>query len=783
MMPGCRVGYAWLALTLVASSLSAQDVRRIEGIPTADVVALTSAAETIYAATSDRIYAGTDADTPWEAVVPLPDEAGVVALLAHGGALYAGTSGAGVFVSRNGGQSWDAFSGNLSGAALSVEALVVRGDSLYAGTNGAGVFVIDLQQTASGWQAFNQNFDGAVVTALGASGRALVAMAGTTGSVRVRPRVASNWTAVPLAPNNPQVQVVDFAVMGEFLFAGTNDGLFRSGLDADQWLRFGSPGEEGSRITALTTHGGRLYAATRRQGYALHYSDDAGSTWTTWHSDEGAVHDLRVANDHLWIAGVGGLWGVELGGVRTSFEGVLVTNGFQHGTVMAVLDGADLRLFGSFYGLAAPWSVVELRRGAPGEEGELIKTLVFSAIGAFRGGGFDQTHELTEDERRALYDGLLSIRVRLQAPTPENDLRGQILLHPVDEIAYWETPLNGFGLGQPNVLGGVMAALTGDQLKLAGFFVMSAPWGTIDLIRGLPGAADTVVTNIWVNWLGLPETGTGFDAVRPLTEAQQQALHDGLLGVRAQPFVPVRALRGQLLALPNAAPAASQITAPADGAVLYVGTPDGPVDPSTPLATIVASPAEDPNGNPVAYIWQASIRPSFLYVRTVTMSLGVDSTTVPLTVGSASALADSLTGGLTPGASVVVYHRMVTTDGARFTIGPTATLTFVRESATPNEPVDGLPAAFRLHGNYPNPFNPSTTITVDLPERAEVTIEVYDMMGRRLLAVAPRQMAAGEGQRIDLDGSALASGTYVYRVVARSGAHVWTEQGRMTMIK
>ena len=94
-----------------------------------------------------------------------------------------------------------------------------------------------------------------------------------------------------------------------------------------------------------------------------------------------------------------------------------------------------------------------------------------------------------------------------------------------------------------------------------------------------------------------------------------------------------------------------------------------------------------------------------------------------------------------------------------------------------------LPTEFALLGNYPNPFNPSTRIEFDLPETAEVSIAVFDILGRNVMALPSKEFEAGASRSIELNAANLASGNYFYRVVATgaSGRHI--ETGRMVLIK
>ncbi|MDZ4701212.1 MAG: malectin domain-containing carbohydrate-binding protein [Rhodothermales bacterium] len=108
---------------------------------------------------------------------------------------------------------------------------------------------------------------------------------------------------------------------------------------------------------------------------------------------------------------------------------------------------------------------------------------------------------------------------------------------------------------------------------------------------------------------------------------------------------------------------------------------------------------------------------------------------------------------------------------------------FITNTVSVDDGEGALPGAFRLAGNYPNPFNPTTTVVFDLPEAAQVRVEVYDVMGRRLLEVPAQAFGPGDGHQIQIDATELASGIYLYRVVADMNATSAFAVGRMSLVK
>ena len=109
-------------------------------------------------------------------------------------------------------------------------------------------------------------------------------------------------------------------------------------------------------------------------------------------------------------------------------------------------------------------------------------------------------------------------------------------------------------------------------------------------------------------------------------------------------------------------------------------------------------------------------------------------------------------------------------------------VTRLRLSLPVQEVVDETPEAFNLEGNYPEPFATNTTLEMDLPEPAELSVEVYDILGRRVLALSERALA-GEDQSVRIDASSLASGVYLYRVTARMSSRTMIGTGRMTVVR
>ncbi len=88
------------------------------------------------------------------------------------------------------------------------------------------------------------------------------------------------------------------------------------------------------------------------------------------------------------------------------------------------------------------------------------------------------------------------------------------------------------------------------------------------------------------------------------------------------------------------------------------------------------------------------------------------------------------------------------------------------------------PISFKLHHNYPNPFNPTTNITFDVAQTGAVSLDVYDMLGRKVAELVSDVKSAGT-YTVSFDASRLSSGVYFARYQAEQTVQIQ----KMTLLK
>lgn len=108
------------------------------------------------------------------------------------------------------------------------------------------------------------------------------------------------------------------------------------------------------------------------------------------------------------------------------------------------------------------------------------------------------------------------------------------------------------------------------------------------------------------------------------------------------------------------------------------------------------------------------------------------------------------------------------------------TLTILSGTAVSSElEITEVPTKVILNQNYPNPFNPSTTIGFGLPQTSKVTLEVFDILGRKVATLFNNENKSAGRHTITFDARNLASGMYIYRL--QTGNTIITK--KLTLIK
>ena len=89
-----------------------------------------------------------------------------------------------------------------------------------------------------------------------------------------------------------------------------------------------------------------------------------------------------------------------------------------------------------------------------------------------------------------------------------------------------------------------------------------------------------------------------------------------------------------------------------------------------------------------------------------------------------------------------------------------------------------IPAQYNISQNFPNPFNPTTSIVYQIPERSHVTIKIYNTVGQEVKVLVDEHKPAGfytvGWNGLSHDGSKVGSGIYVYQI--RAGDYAQTKK-------
>jgi len=101
-----------------------------------------------------------------------------------------------------------------------------------------------------------------------------------------------------------------------------------------------------------------------------------------------------------------------------------------------------------------------------------------------------------------------------------------------------------------------------------------------------------------------------------------------------------------------------------------------------------------------------------------------------------------------------------------------------------DEEKEKIPSNFTLSQNYPNTFNPRTTIAFDLPEESHVTLTIYDVMGREIVRLLNENQPAGFRHVVwdgkDKSGQTVSSGIYLYTLKTSTG---FSETKKMALMR
>jgi hypothetical protein len=656
-----------------------------------------------------------------------PGGANVQSLIASSGNLIAGTD-VGVFLSTNNGTNWTIANTGL--ASNVVNCFALKGSNLFAGTYGGGVFIST--NNGATWSAVDTGLTDLKISSLAVIGTNV--FAGTVSGVFLSTNNGSNWTAVN--SGLPSLNILSLAVIGTHLFAeihwpsaphqNINAGLFLTTDDGNSWITANSSGTN-RYISTLASSDTILLG-----GYGgLYRSTDYGATWTT--VDSGLPNPVTV----FCLAGTGkyifagtytdGVLGSSDNGVTWTAVGTL----FPYYPV-AALCVKDTMLFAGtpFAGVfrtkvnGTDWTAVN--RGLWTVPNDLGEVLSFASTGSTLLAATDAGVFRSTDNGDA-WTPVANLYVTSFVVHGDDIYAGAWnagVFRSTNGGTTWFAANSGMTATQGNTI-----AMSGDKLFAAtayAFFVSTnkgTTWTT----------ANPIPTNNSILCLAVSDTnlfaGTGGTGVFRSADngSSWTAINSGLPNLKT------------ILSL-----AVSDTN-------LFAGTYDAGVFLTTNSGT---SWTEVDNGLTSHQVLCFAVIGATVFAGThdggVFRSQDKGASWTAVNAGLTGSAVSSLT-----------------VNGTFLYAGSPGRVIFKRPLVEMGVDPGGatIPATVRLEQNFPNPFNPTTTIRYSVPHGVYVTLTIFNILGQQVATLVNETHEAGF-HYVKFDGSGLASGVYFYRLQA-----------------
>ena len=209
------------------------------------------------------------------------------------------------------------------------------------------------------------------------------------------------------------------------------------------------------------------------------------------------------------------------------------------------------------------------------------------------------------------------------------------------------------------------------------------------------------------------------------------------------------------------------------------------------FVTIIAAPAAPAPTQPAANATGVSRNPKFTWPPVVTankyrLQLATDNAFATIVVDTVIYEDTVCVLKTTLEANLDYFWRMYAGNAGGFSASASSARLMSTGTTAIEEPVEvGLPTVFALNQNYPNPFNPSTMISYDIPKSANVSIIVYDVLGRVVTTLVNNEVKAANRYTVEWNASSVSTGVYFYRMTAKNvdGSGDFTAVKKLLLMK